>query len=230
MLGGLTAARHDHLEGFADDQVTIVVPGPSREPHPMTDVRVHWSTELSPLDVNPAHLPPRTRLSRSLLDAASERVPMGRARSILIAGAQQRLTTATRLAESLQRRGRCRNRAVIRETIADIRGGVESLPEREYDAICGRAGLPSPSTQRVQFRSDGRAYLDRSWDAFGVAVEIHGIPHLGVRRWDADLVRQNEIVIEGPRLLVFTSYAVRHEEHLVADQTRRLLRRGGWSG
>lgn len=51
-----------------------------------------------------------------------------------------------------------------------------------------------------------------------------------VRRWDADCLRQNEVVIEGPRLLVCTSYAVRHQDRVVADQTRRLLRRAGWTG
>jgi len=230
VLGGLTAAAHDGLDGFADDRTTIVVPGSSRTPHPLVDVRVHWSRELSDLDVNSRQTPPRTRLARSLLDAASERGTAGRARALLIAGAQQRLTTAARLDASLQRRGRCRNRAVIRETIGDIRGGVESLPEKEYDQLCRREGFPPPTAQRLLQRADGRAYLDRSWDAWGVAVEIHGIPHLGVRRWDADCIRQNEIAIEGPRLLVFTSYAVRHESAVVAAQTRRLLRRGGWTG
>jgi hypothetical protein len=230
VLGGLTAAAHDGLEGFADDQLTIVVPGASRVPHPLADVRVHWSTKLSEDDVNRGQQPPRTRIARSLLDAASERVAAGRSRSILIAGAQQRLTTAARLDDALQRRGRCRNRAVIRETIGDIRGGVDSLPEREFDQICRRERLPPPTAQRVLLRPDGRAFLDRSWDEYGVAVEVHGVPHLRVRRWDADCIRQNEIVIAGPRLLVFTSYAVRHQAQVVADQTSRLLRRGGWTG
>lgn len=79
-------------------------------------------------------------------------------------------------------------------------------------------------------RDDGHCFLDLDWEEYGAACEIHGIPHLAVLQWDSDLLRANEIVITGPRLLAFSSYAVRHESERVADQTARLLRRGGWSG
>jgi hypothetical protein len=230
VLGGLTGADYDGLEGFPDDQTTIVVPGSSTKPHPLPDVRLHWSTELSSLDVNPVSNPRRTRFARSVVDAASERIPHARARAILLAGCQQRITTAERLADALSRRGPCRHRALIRQTIGDVRGGVESLPERDFDRLWRRAGLPAPSAQRVLFRPDGRAYLDRSWDQFGVACEIHGIPHMMVGRWDADLMRQNEVAILGPRLLVFTSFAIRHRGDVVVDQLVRMLRSAGWRG
>jgi hypothetical protein len=55
-------------------------------------------------------------------------------------------------------------------------------------------------------------------------------PHLGVLQWDRDLMRANEVIIVGPRLLCFTSYAVRHEPDLAGRQITRLLRRQGWSG
>lgn len=73
VLGGLSAARYDRLEGFADDALTAVVPASSRQPHLWPDVRLHWSTELSALDVHPHRDPPRTRIARSLVDASSER-------------------------------------------------------------------------------------------------------------------------------------------------------------
>jgi hypothetical protein len=49
-----------------------------------------------------------------------------------------------------------------------------------------------------------------------------------VTQWDSDLDRANEIVIGGPRLLIFSSYAVRHEQPRVGDQLMRMLCRGGW--
>lgn len=57
-----------------------------------------------------------------------------------------------------------------------------------------------------------------------LCCEVHGIPHLGVQQWDADVMRQNEIVIAGPRLLVFTSFAVRYLQRLVGDQMMRFVR------
>jgi len=79
-------------------------------------------------------------------------------------------------------------------------------------------------------RPDGRLYLDVDWRKYGSRCEIHGIPHSFAEQWDADVDRTNEITLEGPRLLVFTSYAVRHAPRRVGDQLVRLLRRGGWSG
>ncbi len=63
-----------------------------------------------------------------------------------------------------------------------------------------------------------------------MSAEIHGIPHHAVRQWDADLRRANEIVIGGDRLLIFSSYAIRHEQVAVADQLFRMARACGWTG
>ena len=197
VLGGLTAAAYDRLDGFPDDQTTIVVPGSSTTPYPLCDVRLHWSTEALTARRQPDRRPaahtdrpqPRRRGQRA--------GPLARSRAILLAGCQQRLTRPDRLADALSRRGPCRHRAVIRETIADIGGGADSLPERAFDQLWRSAGLPEPTAQRVLLRPDRKAYLDRAWDQYGVACEVHGIPHMAVGRWDADLQRQNEVAIVG---------------------------------
>lgn len=77
---------------------------------------------------------------------------------------------------------------------------------------------------------DGRYFLDVRWDQWRLAVEIHGIPHLSVTRWDADLVRANEVVIARNNLLIFSSYAIRHAPDVVADQLVRMARSLGWDG
>jgi len=120
----------------------------------------------------------------------------------------------------LSRRGPCRNRALIAETIGDA-GGVESLPQRDFDQLCVRAGLPPPARQRVMRHPSGRYYLDRYWPALDLCVEVHGIPHLAVTQWDDDVYRQNEIGIAGSGLLIFTSFAVRHLADRVVDQLAR---------
>jgi len=70
---------------------------------------------------------------------------------------------------------------------------------------------------------NGRYYLDVEWKQYGIAVEIHGIPHQRIRQWDADLLRGNEVVIAGRKLIFFTSYAIRHEQEVVIDQLSRLF-------
>jgi very-short-patch-repair endonuclease len=163
-------------------------------------------------------------MPRSLLDMAITTPFIHRSRAILIAGCQQGMCQPEALSESLTRRGPCRHRRLLRETIADAAGGIESLPERDFDILCSRLGLPRPSRQQLLRRPDGHYYIDRYWPEFDLCCEVHGIPHLGVQQWDADVVRQNEIVIAGPRLLVFTSFAVRYLERLVADQMMRFVR------
>lgn len=129
----------------------------------------------------------------------------------MLAGVQQKLVSPSQLREALSRRGPCRHRALIIESILDAAGGIQPLPERDVDRIRRQCGLPPPARQAPVRRPDGRYYLDREWLEYGAAVEIHGIPHLAVRHWEQDLARANEIVIQGARLLVFSSYAVRHE-------------------
>lgn len=220
VIGGLTAARLDGLTGFEglDGRIHLVLPhGQRRLVRP--DVVVHWSGQLGEDDVHPARTPPRTRPARSLVDAASWSPGPRWARALVIAGVQQRLLRPDDLRDALARRGRCRHRVVIVESILDAEGGIASVPERDFALLVRRAGLPEPTRQRVLRGRDGSYYLDADWDAHGVSAEVHGVHHRG--QWEQDLARHNEITAGGRRVLHFTSYAVRHD----GADVERLLRR-----
>lgn len=222
-LGGLSALAHDGFTGFEPDEPVLIVPAGSRRPD-LDDVTVHWSEFLDDRDVHPHRIPPRTRPARSLIDAASWCPNDRYARAIVIAGVQQGLTSTAHIREALTRRGRCRRRGLVIESVLDAAGGIQSLPERDFDEIRVLAGLPKPQRQQRVQGKDGRFYLDVHIAEIGLSIEIHGIPHLAVRRWDADLRRANEIVIAGERLLIFSSYAIRHEQAAVIDQLQRMAR------
>lgn len=230
-LGGLTALDYDGLTGFESDEIDIVLPEGAERPS-QAGIAFHWSTMLSDSDVHPLRMPRRSRPQRSLVDAASwspwsaER----RARAIILAGVQQRLTRPRDLRDALSRRGPCRHRALIVESILDARGGVQSIPELDFEMIRRRYGVPEPARQSVRHRKDGKCYLDVDWPDYDTAVEVHGIPHIRVTQWESDLDRANEIMIAGPRLLIFSSYAVRRHQPRVGGQLVRMLRRGGWAG
>jgi len=227
VLAADTAAQLDGLKGFTDPIVHVAIRNSARKPTMPPGIEVIRSLELTERDVHPLSHPPRTRIARSLLDMAIRTSVERRCRVVLIAGCQQGITCPDALSDALSRRGPCRHRRLIRETIADAHGGVESLPEKEFDALCTRLGLPAPTRQRRLRRPDGHYYLDRYWAELDLCCEVHGIPHMQVPQWDADIVRQNEIAIAGSRLLVFTSYAIRHLEPLVVDQIRRFARARG---
>jgi len=229
VLGGLSAAAYDGLTGFVPAVPCLVLPDGARRP-PLDGIEVHWSTYLDDRDVHPSRSPRRTRIARSLVDAASWSERERRARAVILAGAQQGLVRTSHLRDALSRRGSCRHRALIVESFLDAAGGIQSLPERDFDTIRHTLHLPAPTRQRPVRRGDGRYFLDVAWDEYDLAVEIHGIPHLAVLQWDADLMRANEIVIGGPKLLIFSSYAVRHQSEVVADQLLRLFCNAGWRG
>src|SRR5262245_3064138 len=234
VLGGLTALTYDGFSGVETDGIHVVLPeGADR---PLRDgVILHWSTMLTDADVHPLRMPLRTRPQRSLVDAASwcswscER----RARTIVLTGVPQGLARPRDLRDlrdALSRRGSCRHRALLVESILDARGGIQSIPELDFDLIRRRHRLPEPKRQPVRRRKDGKCYLDVEWTDFDTACEIHGMPHLRVPQWESDLERANEVMIVGLRLLVFSSYAVRRQQSRVGDQLVRMLRRGGWRG
>lgn len=227
VLGGLSALRHDGFTGRAADRPVIVQPiGASRPAY--DDVTLHWSSMLDDRDVHPSRTPRRTRPARSLVDAASWIPTDVAAREIVIAGVQQGLVRTADLRDALSRRGTCRRRALIVQSILDAAGGIQSLPERDFDDARRSARLPQPTRQARRRGPDGRFYLDVEWGAFDVAVEIHGIPHLAVPQWENDLSRANELVIGGVHLLTFSSFAVRHQSARVMNQVERLLRARGW--
>jgi hypothetical protein len=229
VLGGLTALQVDGLHGFDPESIHVVLPSGARRPS-MAGLEVHWSTQLDANDVHPLRVPPRTRPARSLVDAASWSSHERYARSIVIAGMQQRLTHVAQMRDALSRRGPCRHRALIVESILDASGGIQSLPERDLGEICAWSGFPRPTRQKAVRGPDGRYFLDATWEELGMSAEVYGVPHLAVARWDQDLVRANEIVIGGERLLAFSSYAVRREQRAVADQLVRMGRALGWRG
>ena len=228
-LAGPTALEVHGMDGFQDDQIHVVIPAGGRAPS-WEGLVVHESGELSTADVHPLEQPRRTRVARSVIDLASWCTNDRYARAAVIAALQQGLANTARMRDALSRRGPCRRRGLIIESILDAAGGIQSLPERDFDALWRAAGLPRPTRQRRARTKDGRYYLDATWEALGMSAEIHGVPHHAVRQWDADLRRANEIVIGGDRLLIFSSYAIRHEQVAVADQLFRMARACGWTG
>ena len=229
-LWGSTAAGLDGFRDQVEDTlVHVVLPVGSRR-LPIPWVQSHWSAQLGPSDVHPLAQPRRTRLPRSLLDVASDARDGRRAAGVLFAGAQQRLVTPDMLTQALDRRGPCRHRALILETIEDIEGGIHSVPEHDFDQIVRRRGLPTPTRQVVRRRPNGRYYLDVLWEEFGLAVEIDGSHHRTAAQWDDDLDRTAVVVAGGLRQIRFSSFAVRRRAERVGDLMVLALQSGGWAG
>jgi len=229
VLGGLTAARLDGLTGFDDGRIHIVVPA-SRQVRAKLPalVVVHRSRALRPAEVHPVRRPPRTRMPRSILDAASWMRTDNGTRAVLAAGVQQRLVRADDLAAVVARRGTGPRRALIRATITDIAGGAQALSELDFCRLTRRFGLPEPSRQALRLDSSGRVrWLDACWERAGVVVEVDGLWHMDATAWWADMRRDNELTLSGYRVLRFPAFAVRDHPEAVAAQIAEALRLAG---
>jgi hypothetical protein len=238
VLGGLTAARLDGLTGFDDkppiSEGTIHVlapPGRRRRPGPSgLIVAVHYSQFLTDLDVHPAREPRRTRIARSLVDAAAWRATDRGAMAVLAAGVQQRLVRVDQLRDVLGRMKCVRRHRIMQEVLDDIEGGAQALSELDFTRrVIQQFGLPEPSRQSGRRDSRSRRrWIDVLFDKWKVAVEIDGAQHITpLEQWD-DMERDNDLNADGYRVLRFPGWLVRRKPEIVARTILQALRANGY--
>jgi hypothetical protein len=224
VLAGLTAAGLDGLTGFEDRRIHVLVPASRQVRMRVPGVVVHRSRLLEPIDVHPTRLPPRTRVARSLLDAAAWMGTDDRARAVVAAGVQQRIVRTEDLRTVLARQQRMHRRSLISATLADITGGAQALSELDFCLLTRRYQLPEPDRQVNRLDSAGRRrWLDAYWDSARLVVEVDGLWHMEATVWWADMRRDNELTGSGYRVLRFPAFAVREEPELVAGQVAAAL-------
>lgn len=230
VLAGLTAARLDGLRGFEPTITYVLVPH-ERRPREKSGVMLRRSGHLGAEHVHPVRMPPRTRLPRSLIDAAGWAPSDDRARAVLAAGVQQRLVRPTDLRTTLELLPRVHRRRLISRTLDDIEGGAHALSELDFARLLGRFGLPQPTRQGVRpDHQRRRRWLDAVFERWRLVVEIDGCWHMEAATWWADMLRDNEITVDGYRVLRFPAYVVREQPELVARQITAALRAAGWRG
>jgi very-short-patch-repair endonuclease len=232
VLAGLTAATLDGLRGFDDrDQrkerpIHVLVPGACsvRGANPGLPVVVHYSRLLGEDDIHPLRQPPRTRMARSLVDAAAWMATDRGAQAVLAAGVQQRLIRIEDLTAVVARNQRLSRRAVIKDTVDDIAGGAQALSELDFTRLLRQHRLPEPDRQAQRLDSTGRRrWLDAVWEAARLIVEVDGIHHLDSAQYWADMDRDNDFTLSGYRVLRFPAFAVRYDPGQVARRVREAL-------
>jgi very-short-patch-repair endonuclease len=239
-LGGLTAAWLDHFRGFGDkdpvgEKVIHVLVSPAykrRTELPWPNMKIHYSRMLTDLDVHPLWEPRRTRMARSLVDAASWMATDRGAMAVLAAGAQQRRVRVQDLRATLDRMTRVRRRRLMYEILVDVEGGAQALSELDFARqVIRRFRLPEPSRQVGRRDSHGRQrWIDVLFDEWKVAVEIDGAQHITpLEQWD-DMERDNDLSADGHQMLRFPAWLVRRNPEIVAAKILSALRAKGYKG
>ena len=235
-LAGLTAARLDGFKGF-DDKVPfsgrpiyLLIPyGYKRSAPPLgLTVVTRYSQFLGEADVHPTRQPRRTRIARSLVDAAAWMPTDRGAMAVLAAGVQQGLARVGDLRLVTDRLETVRRRKLIVDVLGDIDGGAQAISELDFLRLVVRPfGLPEPSRQSARRDRQGRRrWIDASWDDRKVAVEIDGAHHTEdpLQRWD-DMERDIDLMLDGYQTLRFPAWLVRRNPEYVACRILEALRR-----
>jgi len=239
-LAGLTAARLDGFTGFGDKvsvmdgPIHLLLPsGYKRRTAPLRlNVISHYTRELTDEDVHPTRQPRRTRIARSLVDAAAWMATDRGAMAVLAAGVQQRLVRVEDLSQVVERIETLRRRGLMTGILADIKGGAQALSELDFTREVVRAHrLPEPSRQVARRDQRGRQrWIDVMWDEWKVVVEIDGAQHADpLQRWD-DMERDNELNFDGYRTLRFPAWLVRYDPGYIAHEILKALRKAGYLG
>lgn len=230
-LFGLSSLSMHGLRGFPSPTVqTVAEHGRGRRDITTrwVSIKVHESVHMSDADIHPAKAPRRQRVARAAVDAAALAATDGQARAVIAAVVQQRLIFAEELRPFVVGRPTLPRHGLLLETIDDVAGGAESLPEMEWTKGIRRLGLPTPSRQRVIQHANRRYYLDADFDEWMVTVEINGGQHLDPRSVDYDDERRFVLSAGGRLVVDISSYIVRYDMPRAGLRTARALHARGW--
>ncbi|MGV0811201.1 type IV toxin-antitoxin system AbiEi family antitoxin domain-containing protein [Mycolicibacterium boenickei] len=172
--------------------------------------------------------PPRLRYDEAALDVACRAASELDAIAVLANACQSRRTTAQRLLQVLDSRGRVRRRRWLRAVLVDIAEGTCSVLEHGYLVRVERPhGLPRAIRQKRSTSSIGVCYRDAEYGEC-LIVELDGrVYHDSTTRRDADFERDLDAAVDG-RSTVRLSYGqVFDRPCQTASKIAQVLRRQG---
>lgn len=227
-IDGVSALIVAGLTGIDASSVHVAVPK-SADPRRCRGVTVHETRRYRTEDVVAGGLPrmkPATATVHAVLWARSDK----QAALFLVAAVQQGLVTPAELAGEIDLVRRDRRRRLLRDLLAHVTFGVESMGELEFGRLCAVRGLPEPDRQILRTAPSGRVYFDAGWRDYAVDVEIDGAQHRDVQAVVPDALKQNAATLEGVTVLRIPVIALRTDPGPFMDQVEAALRRGGWPG
>jgi very-short-patch-repair endonuclease len=226
-LDGAAALVAGGLQRFDVDTIRVSVPRGARirrlRPYDIRQTR-RWSVE----DLAASGIP-RTRPDVAAVRAAIWARSNRQATYVLTLVVQQGLATPEQLGAQALRIRRDKRRALIHETVLDLLGGVRSLGEIDVVRELRRRGLPAPEKQVLRRSKQGRYYLDFSWPAYRLVLEVDGIHHTWVDQIIGDALRQNSLAIEGDTVLRLPLLGLRLEPDAFFAQIEEALTKAGFN-
>jgi hypothetical protein len=197
-------------------------------------VVVHRSRILE-VTRHPALLPPRTRVEHTVLDLIEDMDEPADRYDLICRAIGNRLTTAARMREALDKRSRFRDRREAESALGDAGEGALSNLERWYlRGVERRHKLPVAARQ-ARIRIGGKSsYLDNLYEEYLVCVELDGsAAHPAGEQWRDKRRDRRNLALEKLVTMRF-GYLDLHTEQArcaTAGEVAGVLRaRGPWVG
>lgn len=226
VLGGLTAAEQLGLRNWQREEITVLVPASNARPGPVDGIRFSRSRRSLRDLRQPGMTLPCCRLEPAILLFAAAERSVRTAQGVLAAAVQQERTTPQRLLRWIEDLAPLRRAAVMRQTLADIDGGADSLAEIDVARMCRAYGLAPPRRQVRRRDAHGRLrFTDCEWelaDGRVLVLEVDGAFHRDVAQWEDDLARQRALSGTGRVVVRCTSREIRDEPERIAADLRHL--------
>lgn len=218
-LDGVTALLSYGMTGWEEALTHVSIPHGTNITK-VQDVRIHvLRHEPEARDDGLPRVCPEWAALHAASWAATDRA----ATTLLAMVVQQRITTGARLGEVLSRCPRIRRIRLLRGVIADVSSGAHALSEVDFARLCRTYRIPEPSRQVVRQGPTGRIYLDVSWDAQGVVVEIDGLQHTRGLAMVDDALRDNHLTLNGSTVLRIPALGLRTNPAAFMNQIKAAL-------
>jgi very-short-patch-repair endonuclease len=215
------------LTGFTMNRIRVSVPRGARV-WKVDGIDIRQTRRWTPEDLAESGIPrsrPEVAAVRQALWARTNR----EAALVLTMTVQQRLASAEQVAQAMLAVRRDKRRGFVYAVVLDLLGGVQSLGELDVLRECRRRGLPEPSKQVLRRGRNGTYYLDLCWDAWNLVVEVDGIQHSWASQIVGDAIRQNDVTLQGSRVLRLPLLGLRVAPDEFFAQIEEALRRSGWT-
>jgi len=214
LLGGLTACEQLGMKNWSREQVTVLV-DQELSFDPVAGVRYFRTRRSLTAMRHPTQAPRCCRIEPAVLLFAAHEPSTRTALGAVSATVQQRLTTPASLLEWTRALRPLRRAVAIRDLLADISGGSQSLAEIDVLRLCRAWGLVPPRRQKRRRDRSGRLrFTDCEWDLPDgrvLVLEIDGAFHLDVGSYTDDVKRHRSLTTDRRVVVRCTAYEVRHE-------------------
>jgi hypothetical protein len=228
-LSHATAAELHVITDRPSSLIHVTIPA-DRRVKPPRGIVIHRSARILQA-VHSTDLPPRTKITETVLDLTDLAASFDQAFAVACAACQRRLTTPKHLIQAMSQRSRLRWRAELTEALAEIASGVHSLLEYRYVRLVEHPhDLPRATRQAEVSTDHRRRYLDNLYEDYGLCVELDGQQaHPEDQRW-ADQHRINSLTREGLTVLRYGWADVNSAPCATAAEIAEVLQTLGWPG